>query len=496
MHDVQLEEQLRRALLAEADSLPFTLTSDTLEIRLAARRRTTFNHRLTLVMAAGLAVIAVGVGAYLLNRETNETVPVSPSPTASAPAPSAGPSESPSASEAASPEPSPAASPTPGTRPTGALGEPDDAVMVTFVGDPINPDRIDVSLMRVDAGAFETQFEQRPLVSLPGIESVAPGYRVEATPPKYSPDGWLAISVTESTAGLHSIVLYDLRSGSPVQRVQGNLATAAWNGGSVLAIGGQSTLRLFDAATRTESAIEFGDNIRLIEGGGGELTSEPPQWTADGTGILTRSGADDDFSGNPGVTTTLDGSFHQTDLVPELLQTTGVERHWGADWTSLGGGCPTEGGPPGCVIETTASAGGVTNAGDTTTWYQEDDGLGRILNAEWDASGYGLWLTVDRAPEAAPTREIAVMHASQPSTWRDVVTFPMELSVNDYPGLAGLRDAGPTEDGQLFLFGVPFGAGPLQLAAAGHGVHQTFDGSSWFAGWAGEQTPYPGLIGP
>jgi hypothetical protein len=177
-------------------------------------------------------------------------------------------------------------------------------------------------------------------------------------------------------------------------------------------------------------------------------------------------------------------------LQPQILQSTGTERRWGEDWSEAATGCPTEGGPPGCSVWT--DIGG----GPTTTWYEEDDGLGRILEVEWDASGHGLWLTVDRSGDGASVKEIAIMHASEPRKWRDVVSFSMELAADDIAGLAGLRDAEPTADAQLFLFRVPFGSGPLRMAAAGHDVHAEFEGPAWFVGWAGAQPPYPGLIGP
>ena len=490
MHDVQLEDRLRRALHSEADSLPFTLTPDVLEIRLAARRRVAFNQRLTLLAAAGLAVVAVGVGAFLLNRQPEETVTVSPSPTQVAPSPSGEPVvPAPSTSAAPSPEPSFELPPTPTPRPGEALGAPNDAVIVTYVGDPLRPERIDVTLTTVDAAAFETEFQQRPLVSLPGIANFGPGYQFDAAPPRFSRAGWLAVGVTEPSAGGHEIMIFDLRSGAPSVLIQGNIAAAAWNGGSILAIAGQFPMRLFDAATGSDSTVEFGDNIRLIEGGG-DAGSEPPQWTADGTGFLTRSGADTESSGNPGVTT-LDGIFNQTDAAPPILQSTGVERHWGADWSSVGIGCPTEGGAPGCTLFTTAARDGVTNEGDVTTWYAEDDGLGTIVAAEWDAEGDGLWLLVNRPTESPTT--FVVMHADVPRQFSDATSVSMPNGV--VPILVGMRDAEATADDRVFMFTGSDAPSLLSSAASADGSRTSFGGASMFVGWAGEQTAYPSLVG-
>ena len=59
MHDSQIEDRLRTALRAEGEALPLTITPDELERRLALRRRERHGRRMG-VLAAGLAVIALG----------------------------------------------------------------------------------------------------------------------------------------------------------------------------------------------------------------------------------------------------------------------------------------------------------------------------------------------------------------------------------------------------------------------------------------------------
>ena len=109
MHDSNLEERLRSMLRQEGDSLPFTITTDELDRRLALRRRQRNGQRLSL-MAAGLAILAVGAvfafGSGWL-RSTNVAADPSPSPAASAPSPDASPSPATnaSASPAASADP-------------------------------------------------------------------------------------------------------------------------------------------------------------------------------------------------------------------------------------------------------------------------------------------------------------------------------------------------------------------------------------------------------
>ena len=107
MHDLNLEERLRSVLRTEGDSQSLTITTDELERRLALRRRARNGQRLSLI-AAGIAVLAVGTMVALSNgwlRTTNVATPQSPSP-----APSASASAAPSPSPDAVVSPSPAAS--------------------------------------------------------------------------------------------------------------------------------------------------------------------------------------------------------------------------------------------------------------------------------------------------------------------------------------------------------------------------------------------------
>lgn len=92
MHDTNLEERLRSVLRQEGDGLPFTITKDELERRLALRRRARNGQRLSL-LAAGVAVVAIGAIFAFGNgwlRGTNVATVPSPSPApATTPAPSA-----------------------------------------------------------------------------------------------------------------------------------------------------------------------------------------------------------------------------------------------------------------------------------------------------------------------------------------------------------------------------------------------------------------------
>lgn len=100
MHDTNLEERLRSVLRQEGDGLPFTITTDELDRRLALRRRARNGQRLS-VIAAGLAVVAVGavfaLGSGWLRGPSVAADP-SPSATMSEPPSSPPPTTAPAAS--------------------------------------------------------------------------------------------------------------------------------------------------------------------------------------------------------------------------------------------------------------------------------------------------------------------------------------------------------------------------------------------------------------
>jgi hypothetical protein len=480
MHDVQLEDRLRRALHREADSLPFTITADQIEIRLAARRRAAFNQRLAIFAAAGLAVVAIGVGAFLLNRDSDEVVTPSPSstvlPSASTP-PSASvvPSQSPAPSEGPSSTPS---APPP-ARSTEPLGEPNDAVVVRVAGDPRRPDHFDVSLVRLDAGAFETNLEPRPLAGFDS-RAIPDGFYVGSSAPKFSVDGWLAIGIVNSSTSTPSILVYDIRNpNADPWLILGGIDAASWRG-STLAVAFDEVFTLYNALDRTSASYEVPAGVTIVEP---DTRWSSPTWLADGGGLLAHR-SDPYAVGVVGF----DGSFTATELHDEIVQSTGVERRWSADGADLSTGCPTEGGPPGCSLSSSID-------GPATDWYVTDSGLGDIVDDAWDASGHGVWLVVNRTSVSPST--FALMHASQPNQFTDVAEFNVEVSVEgNFPYFIGIRDAGPTADDQLFLFGTPASFGAPAIAVSADGARATVDDLGLFAGWAGEQTPYPGVVGP
>jgi hypothetical protein len=130
MSDADLEARLRATLRREAADQPFTITSAELERRLAARRRGRNGQRMTL-LAAAVAVVAVGAVVALANGWLRQPSvgQASPPPAASIPPASVAPD--------ASPTPSPSNPPSGG--PSGSPGEtlPCDIVDDTAQTGPI-----------------------------------------------------------------------------------------------------------------------------------------------------------------------------------------------------------------------------------------------------------------------------------------------------------------------------------------------------------------------
>jgi hypothetical protein len=99
MHDQPMEERLRATLRAEADTLPFAITTAELQRRLTLCERERTGRRIGL-LAAGIAAIVVG-GAFILatNPFKGTQVATTPQPTST---PSSGPSVAPSPTAPAS----------------------------------------------------------------------------------------------------------------------------------------------------------------------------------------------------------------------------------------------------------------------------------------------------------------------------------------------------------------------------------------------------------
>jgi hypothetical protein len=84
MHDDPLERRLRTTLRDEADRLPFTITAAELERRISLRGRMTGSRRLTLLLAAAVAIGGLGVGGLIGGMLDPSDPSPAPSPVAEA----------------------------------------------------------------------------------------------------------------------------------------------------------------------------------------------------------------------------------------------------------------------------------------------------------------------------------------------------------------------------------------------------------------------------
>lgn len=87
MHDIRFEDLLRQTLRDEADSFPFTISTDLLERRLVERGRTTQRRRWLAASAAAVIAVAVVGGGVLLSQLRADFPPsaATPSPSPSGP---------------------------------------------------------------------------------------------------------------------------------------------------------------------------------------------------------------------------------------------------------------------------------------------------------------------------------------------------------------------------------------------------------------------------
>jgi hypothetical protein len=430
------------------------------------RRRTASR----LFVGAALAAVAISVSAIALFPPVDRT-DVAPSPGAS----SVG---SPSSPASASPvsSGSPAASGAPVVRASGPLGAANDAVIVQVAGDTERPEAIEVSLVTLDAGAFETQLQPRLIARLPG-SAIPEGLILNVARASYAQDGWLALDVVDATTLERSILIFDLRApGDAPWLFPASLRTGSWGPRSVLAVPGQGEIRLYDPNGKTTGSAPVPTGVII-----GDTTDEgivPPTWLADGSGFLAWQGGTVRQLGR----LDLGGDFLPATEPPAVFQSTGRERRWAANGTELSIGCPTEGGPPGCTVFS-----GV-NGGEAEIWYTETSGNGSIQDYGWDAEGDGMWFLLGRVTGEGPMT-VALAHAEVPGELVDVVVRTLQQPGDDGFEMLGIQDAAPILDGRHVLIG-PKGAN-VQIAVSGDGSVASFPDDTWFSGWAADQGPYP-----
>ncbi len=576
MHDARLEDQLRRQLRSEVDSLPFSITAEDLDRTLAVRRRNRMVRRGWLAAAAAAVVLVVGLGAILgLRGKDQPSVSVSPSPsgTPSASPAAVGPAwlaitgpadwqpdpgyemqvngkawvvdknngggvttvdlanpsrvtisgvggcesilaftaqpgrmyvirfaangspavedwtangvdsgpgingpvtpKCPAAAADTIDTPRPPSEATPqSVRPTEPLGAAHDAVFVRLVGPTDRPDQLTVSIVTLDAAAFETKPSQRIIARIPG-SAIPAGLRLNSRDALYAQAGWLALDVADTTKLDRSILIVDLRAPDHATwLVAGNLSVASWGPGSILAVPENSQIHLYNPDGQTVDSVQIPDGVNIAD------PDARPAWLAAGTGFLTWKGDIEREIGR----LDLGGAFTAVTEPPATFQASGLERRWGPDGSELGGGCPTEGGAPGCSISTSL------NGGPPIEWYAEGSGKGTIQDSAWDAAGKGVWLLLERGTGRGPKTHV-VLHADAPGDWLEIAGMPLTRPSDSSLKFQGLQDAAATLDGRHILIGVA--SAEVQAAVSGDGARATIDPGAWFAGWADDQGPYP-----
>lgn len=473
MHDANLEDRIRQVLRAEGDSIPFKVTQSELRGRLESRRRDRTSRRVLYGTAAALVLAVGGLLGILAGRQSGPPVGTIPS-AASFPTTSPTPLTSPNSSTEATP--SLTDTPHPSDRASGPLGAPNDAVIVRALGDILRPTEIEVSLVTLDAWAFETRLQPRVITRIPG-SAIPEGYEyVPAS--NYGQDDWLAVGVSEVAAShAHAVLIFDLRAPDVAPwLVPGRLGGSAWGPGSVLAVADEGEIRLYDANGQTSRSIAVPAGV--VVSAEDSPAYSPPTWLADGSGFFTWKGDIERTFGRLG----LDGAYAESDTPLPIFQSTGRERRWAPDGSELGGGCPLEGGPEGCSVSS------ALDGGAPVVWYSEGSGDGAIQDYSWDAMGDGVWLLRERVTGEGPLVYV-LAHADAPGNWTELATMSLDPPSDGGFEILGIGDSAPTLDGRNLLIG-PQSAN-VQVAVSGDGSVGQFAPQSFFAGWAGDQGPYP-----
>ena len=371
-------------------------------------------------------------------------------------------------------EPAPASS----ARASGALGEAKDAVIVRMLGGGLGrPDEIEVSLVTLDAGAYESRLQPRVIARIPG--SVVP-QEVELLPggAKYGQDGWLAIEgglAAEPFGG--RVVIFDLRApDAEPWVVPGEPGGSAWGPGSVLAVADAGQVHLHDAASRISRSIEVPPGV--VVSSAESSMYFPATWLADGSGFATWKVGGAGAFGRLG----LDGTHTPAADPPPIFQSSGRERGWAPDGTELTFECVQDAGPESCTLS--ATHGG----SPPVVWWTAGSGGGVVQDYVWDATGTGAWLLTERVTGEGPVT-YALAHATAPNDWTDITVMALEQPSDGGFEIRGISDAAPTGDGRHVLIGPQ--ASSVQVTVSGDGSRASFDEGSWFAGWAADQGPYP-----
>jgi hypothetical protein len=204
----------------------------------------------------------------------------------------------------------------------------------------------------------------------------------------------------------------------------------------------------------------------------------PPSWLADGSGFATWQVGDQGAFGR----LDLDGTHSRENDPPAIFQSTGRERRWAPNGTELTFECAQDAGPESCSVSATHSGS------PTVVWWTSGSGGGVVQDYVWNAAGDGAWLLTERVTGEGPVT-YALSHAEAPNEWIDVTVTALDQPSDGGFEILGISDGAPTLDGRNVLIGPQ--SSTVQLSVSGDGARASFDEGAWFAGWAGDQGPYP-----
>ena len=431
------------------------------------------SRRLQIGAAAAVAVTLGVTSAIFLSGADQTGVAASPAPSSVGSA-----SFVPSSSAVGSPDVKPTPTPASSLQATEPLGAANDAVLVRMLGGVLGrPDEIEVSLVTLDAGAYETNLQPRVIARIAG-SMIPAGVELLPGGVKYGQDGRLAVE-----AGLAAepfggrVVIFDLQAPEAEPwLVPGEPGGSAWGPGSVLAVADEGEIRLNDASGRTSRTIEVPAGI--VVSSADSPMYFPPTWLADGSGFATWEAGDVGAFGRLG----LDGSLTRTDDPPPIFQSTGRERRWAPDASELTFECAQDAGQESCTVSATHSGS------PPVVWWTAGSGGGVVQDFVWDATGGGVWLLTERVSGEGPVT-YALSHADAPNDWIDVTVTALDQPSDGGFEIHGVSDAAMTADGRNVLIGPQ--ASTIQLAVSGDGARASLAGDAWFAGWAADQGPYP-----
>ena len=449
MHETNLEERLRSLLRREGDGLPFTITTDELERRLALRRRARNGQRLGL-LAAGLAVMAVGsvfaLGSGWL-RGSNVA---------------ADPSASPSAIPAPTPAPTPAVTP----RPTDRIGSVGIAVLVTPTGeDSRRPNTFELTTVDPSTGTATA------LATIPGRILPEDGWLDGGErPPQVTATGWLAIPFTrgpnEDERG-PAIAIVDIRAAAAEPWIIDGYEIRGWNPADELVVEQQSTVSIASPASRSVERVAIqGDAARVSAISADAATP----FLATSSDEAERRGYLD-----------LDGNFTASDDQPAVYQRTGRERPVGADGHGLGPACDS--GPDdassGCwLVETNAAHEPIA------TWVDIEAESG-FHDFAWASDGKSAWLLLDGGTVGGGAVASLAYSASPGAR---VERARIDFAKGASPTILGFADEPAPGSATVVAIGDRDGFTRAFVLENGTVVMQ--EGTAWFAGWADDPAPY------